>query len=92
MVKKANHKAATERAWREMHKGLPTRIRIGKCYVFMRAEHEWHSDTVAVIVKDINGGGVKVARASDVCEYVLTPNWMRRRMFKMWTATPDELW
>lgn len=92
MVKNATNKAAPALTWREMHKGLPARIRIGKCYVFMRAGHKWHSDTVAVIVKDISGVGVKVARASDVCEYALAPQCRRRRMFTMWTAQPEELW
>jgi len=89
VVKKANSKVALGLTWREMNKGLPTLIRIGKCYVFMRAGHQWHSDIVAVIVQ--TSDGLTVARASDVCEQLLSPV-KRRRTFETWTAQPGELW
>ena len=88
-MKKFNYKAAAEQALREMHKGLPDRIRIGHCYVFMRDGHDWHSDTVAVCER--NQDGFMVARASDLCEQLLRPA-SKRRKIEMWNATSEELW
>ena len=63
---------------------------VGHCYVFMRENHDWHSDTVAVLSQKRNGA-FTVARASDVCEQLLAPADKRRKV-KTWTATREELW
>lgn len=63
---------------------------VGHCFVFMRENHDWHSDTVAVLAQK-PCGRFTVARACDVCEQLLAPP-ARRRKVKTWTATREELW
>lgn len=63
---------------------------VGHCYVFMRDDHDWHSCEVAVL--SIDGDTYKVARASDVCEGLLSKQGSPKRKLQTWTCTHEELW
>jgi hypothetical protein len=50
---------------------------VGKCYVFLREHHDWDGCEVAVL--SINGNRLSVARASAVCEGLLSPSNSKKR-------------